>query len=125
MGSNPTSGIAAWPARRGGPLPSPPDVRPLHPDQPESRGGWRRGSTSIGRFEIDDRPRFNIAPTDPVIAVRRSESGAANEAGVLRWGLVPGVWASEKGQRPLINARAETVREPAGVPGVVRASGAA
>ena len=62
-----------------------------------------------GSFEIDDRPRFNIAPTDPVIAIRRSESVAANEAGVLRWGLVPGVWAERKGQRPLINARAETV----------------
>jgi putative SOS response-associated peptidase YedK len=62
-----------------------------------------------GSFEIDDRPRFNIAPTDPVIAIRRSESVAGNEAGVLRWGLVPGAWAEGKGQRPLINARAETV----------------
>ncbi len=28
---------------------------------------------------------------------------------MLRWGLVPGQWAERKGQRPLINARAETV----------------
>ena len=28
---------------------------------------------------------------------------------MLRWGLLPGVWAEKKGQRPLINARAETV----------------
>jgi putative SOS response-associated peptidase YedK len=62
-----------------------------------------------GSFEIDDRPRFNIAPTDPVIALRRSESLAGTEAGVLRWGLVPGAWAEGKGQRPLIDARAETV----------------
>lgn len=61
-----------------------------------------------GTFEIDERPRFNIAPTDPVIAVRRSES-ARNQAGRLRWGLVPGHWALGSGQRPLINARAETV----------------
>lgn len=61
-----------------------------------------------GSFEIDERPRFNIAPTDPVIAIRRSEA-AKNEAGRLRWGLVPGVWAEKPGQRPLINARAETV----------------
>jgi putative SOS response-associated peptidase YedK len=27
----------------------------------------------------------------------------------LRWGLVPGFWAEKKGQRPLINARAESV----------------
>jgi putative SOS response-associated peptidase YedK len=27
----------------------------------------------------------------------------------LRWGLLPGFWATTKGQRPLINARAESV----------------
>lgn len=59
-------------------------------------------------LDFDERPRFNIAPTDPVIAIRRGEPGH-NEAGVLRWGLVPGQWAERKGQRPLINARAETV----------------
>ena len=61
-----------------------------------------------GSFEIDERPRFNIAPTDPVIAVRRSET-ARNEAGRLRWGLLPGFWATKSGQRPLINARVESV----------------
>lgn len=61
-----------------------------------------------GTFEIDERPRFNIAPTDPVIAIRRTED-AVNQAGRLRWGLLPGVWAEKKGQRPLINARAESV----------------
>jgi putative SOS response-associated peptidase YedK len=60
-------------------------------------------------FEIDERPRFNIAPTDPVIAIRRDERMQSNQAGVLRWGLVPGAWAERKGQRPLINARAETI----------------
>jgi putative SOS response-associated peptidase YedK len=59
-------------------------------------------------FELDDRPRFNIAPTDPVVAIRRGSEGR-NEAGVLRWGLVPGRWAEKKGQRPLINARSESV----------------
>ena len=29
------------------------------------------------------------------------------QAGRLRWGLLPGIWATKKGQRPLINARAE------------------
>src|SRR5688500_18002785 len=56
--------------------------------------------------EVNDEPRFNIAPSDPVLAVRRGEEG--NELGRLRWGLVPGRWA-EKGGRPLINARAETL----------------
>ncbi|MGI9019765.1 MAG: SOS response-associated peptidase [Solirubrobacterales bacterium] len=57
--------------------------------------------------EVAEEPRYNIAPTDPVLAVRRGEGGA-NELGRLRWGLVPGRWA-QKGGRPLINARAETI----------------
>ena len=55
----------------------------------------------------EQEPRFNIAPTDPVLAVRELEDGGAT-SGRLRWGLVPGRWA-EKGGRPLINARAETL----------------
>jgi putative SOS response-associated peptidase YedK len=62
--------------------------------------------------DVDDPPRFNIAPTDPVLAVRRLDRG--RELGRLRWGLVPGRWAEKKGARPLINARAETLpRQPA------------
>jgi putative SOS response-associated peptidase YedK len=57
--------------------------------------------------QIATEPRYNIAPTDPVLAIRRREDGA-REAGMLRWGLVPGRWA-EKGGRPLINARAESL----------------
>jgi putative SOS response-associated peptidase YedK len=57
--------------------------------------------------QVTDPPRFNIAPTDPVLAVRRF--GGVRELGRLRWGLVPGRWAERKGSRPLINARAETL----------------
>jgi putative SOS response-associated peptidase YedK len=66
------------------------------------------------RFDIlesvegEDPPRFNIAPTDPVLAVRELEP-SKRELGRLRWGLVPGRWAEKKGARPLINARAETI----------------
>lgn len=68
------------------------------------------------RFEIAESteiasgegPRFNIAPTDPVLAVRRRED-AGRELGRLRWGLVPGRWATERSGPPLINARAETL----------------
>ncbi|MGI9557326.1 MAG: SOS response-associated peptidase [Solirubrobacterales bacterium] len=67
------------------------------------------------RFEIDEsvelseeQPRFNIAPTDPVLAVRRTRDGR-RDLGRLRWGLVPGRWAQERSGRPLINARAETL----------------
>ena len=58
--------------------------------------------------EIAEEPRFNIAPTDPVLAVRRREEDGRRIAGRLRWGLVPGRWA-ERGGRPLINARAESL----------------
>ncbi len=59
--------------------------------------------------EVADQPRYNIAPTDPVLAVRRRDDGA-RDLGRLRWGLVPGRWAERKGGRPLINARAETLQ---------------
>lgn len=58
--------------------------------------------------EIAEAPRFNIAPTDSVLAVRRRDDDGARIAGRLRWGLVPGRWA-QKGGRPLINARAESL----------------
>jgi len=62
--------------------------------------------------ELDERPRFNIAPTDPVLAIRTG-AGGRREAGRLRWGLVPGGWARD-GTRALINARVETLdRQPA------------
>ena len=57
---------------------------------------------------IEEEPRFNIAPTDPVLAIRRHAEGA-REAGRLCWGLVPGRWAERRGAAPLINARAETI----------------
>jgi putative SOS response-associated peptidase YedK len=55
-------------------------------------------------------PRFNIAPTQPVLAIRAG-SGGAPEATFFRWGLVPS-WAKDIdiGART-INARAETVAE--------------
>lgn len=56
-------------------------------------------------------PRYNIAPTQPVAAVRLSAEGSARELVMLQWGLVP-FWAKDPqiGSR-LINARAETAAE--------------
>ncbi|WP_394275890.1 SOS response-associated peptidase [Luteococcus sp.] len=63
------------------------------------------------------RPRFNIAPTDPVAAVMDRRSRQTDE--VLRtlarprWGLVPS-WAKDRSAAArLINARVETVAEKA------------
>ena len=64
-------------------------------------------------IKIEEEPRYNIAPTDPVLAVRQAEDGR-RDLGRLRWGLVPGRWAQERSGRPLINARAETLeKQPA------------
>lgn len=56
------------------------------------------------------QPRYNIAPTQFVAAIRDAESGE-RELVMLRWGLVP-FWAKDPslGNR-MINARAETVAE--------------
>jgi putative SOS response-associated peptidase YedK len=53
-------------------------------------------------------PRFNIAPTQPVLAVPNDDK---NEADFFIWGLIP-MWAKDPsiGSR-LINARAETLEE--------------
>ena len=56
------------------------------------------------------QPRFNIAPTQFIAAIRNDED-VGRELVMLRWGLVP-FWAKDPtiGNR-MINARAETVAE--------------
>jgi len=62
------------------------------------------------RDQVDwDAPRFNIAPTQSVLAVRAISGG--REPVRLRWGLIP-FWATDtKLAASLINARAETVAD--------------
>jgi putative SOS response-associated peptidase YedK len=57
-------------------------------------------------------PRYNLAPTQDVLAVRETASGA-REAALLKWGLVPS-WAEDPavGSR-MINARSESVARKA------------
>jgi len=59
---------------------------------------------------IDVKPRYNIAPTQYIAAIRRDENQSP-ELTMLRWGLVP-FWAKDPsiGNR-MINARSETVAE--------------
>lgn len=56
-------------------------------------------------------PRYNIAPSQPVAAVRATPAGGGRELALLRWGLIPS-WSKDPaiGNR-LINARSETARE--------------
>lgn len=53
--------------------------------------------------------RYNIAPSQPVLIVRIGEIGT-RELAAVEWGLVP-EWKKERGDKPLINARAETATE--------------
>lgn len=55
------------------------------------------------------RPRFNVAPSQPVVAVRLDANQHERELVTFRWGLIPS-WADDPkiGYRT-INARAETV----------------
>ncbi len=54
-------------------------------------------------------PRYNIAPSQDVLAVR--ETGTGREMVTLRWGLLPS-WAKDgKSTYRMINARAETVAD--------------
>ncbi len=59
---------------------------------------------------LEVQPRYNIAPTQYIAAIRNSED-KERELTMLRWGLVP-FWAKDPsiGSR-MINARAETVAE--------------
>lgn len=55
-------------------------------------------------------PRYNIAPTQFVAAIRENENNK-RELTMLRWGLVP-FWAKDPSiGNKMINARAETVAE--------------
>lgn len=54
-------------------------------------------------------PRYNIAPTQPILAIRLDRERAKREAVQLHWGLIP-FWADDpKTGYKMINARAETV----------------
>jgi putative SOS response-associated peptidase YedK len=63
-------------------------------------------------FDLDSlcaaEPRYNVAPTQPVLAIRQTDGGK-RELVRLRWGLVP-AWSKGPDNRySMINARAETV----------------
>jgi len=76
---------------------------------------------ALGVVDLEDfPPRYNIAPTQPILLV--IASGAGREPGsnlpnrramLARWGLIP-AWAKNPADMPLnINARSETAAEKA------------
>lgn len=67
-----------------------------------------REQLELTSLPVDWRPRYNVAPTQPVAVVA---DAASRQVEWMRWGLIPS-WAKdmEIGSR-LINARSETVIE--------------
>lgn len=64
-------------------------------------------------------PRYNIAPTQPILAVRAAPAGGPGAdppppvARLVRWGLIPS-WAKNPADLPLLfNARSETAAQKA------------
>ncbi len=56
-------------------------------------------------------PRYNIAPTQPVAAVRLQADGKTRELTHFHWGLIPS-WARDTSMAArMINARSETAAE--------------
>lgn len=62
------------------------------------------------QVKIEEEPRFNIAPTDPVLAIRQGGEGE-RDLGRLRWGLVPPGKTPKEVGRPLINLRDDSIRK--------------
>ena len=59
-------------------------------------------------FPIQFAPRFNIAPSQPLLAI---PNDGKNKADFFLWGLIPS-WAKDPGiAHKLINARGETIAE--------------
>lgn len=102
----------------GGPLPTPAGARQMcgrytltktHPEL-QARFDFKAGG-------FDWLPRYNIAPTQPVLAIL---DDGQRHAELLHWGLIPS-WARDRsiGSR-MINARAETVAEKPSFRGAMR-----
>ena len=74
------------------------------PDATRLRARFGLGET------VAIRPRYNVAPTDAVLAVTTDREGA-RRGELLHWGLVPGWADSPQIAARLINARMETVED--------------
>lgn len=62
-------------------------------------------------FYEEMEARYNIAPSEMILVLRRHPGSGQKELIRMKWGLLP-PWAADKaGGKALINARAETVAE--------------
>jgi putative SOS response-associated peptidase YedK len=61
-----------------------------------------------GANDIEWEPRYNIAPTQPVLTLRQNAIQPVRELSLMKWGLIPS-WAEDASNAAgMINARSET-----------------
>ena len=82
-----------------------------------------KGQFGYESLQLPEPPpfeRYNIAPSQDILAIRTAPEAGRPEWVMLRWGLVP-FWSKEPGgKRPLINARAEGIETKPSFRGPIR-----
>ena len=84
---------------------------------------FAKGHFGYESLQLPEPPpfeRYNIAPSQDILAIRTAPETGRPEWALLRWGLVP-FWSKELWvKRPLINARAEGIEAKPSFRGPVR-----
>lgn len=57
---------------------------------------------------VEWEPRYNIAPTQPVLTVRQNALQPVRELSLMKWGLIPSWAKNSSNAAGMINARSET-----------------
>src|SRR5690348_14322906 len=74
----------------------------------------RDGKQIVEDFAVEDNmevewaPRYNIAPTDPVPAIRQDPKNPVRHCTLMRWGLIPFWTKDHAAGAPMINGMSET-----------------
>ena len=84
---------------------------------------FAKGQFGYESLQLPEPPpveRYNIAPSQEILAIRTDLETGRPEWALLRWGLVPFWFKEPGGKRPLINARAEGIEAKPSFRGPVR-----
>ena len=84
---------------------------------------FAKGHFGYESLQLPEPPpfeRYNIAPSQEILAIRTDLETGRPEWALLRWGLVPFWFKEPGGKRPLINARAEGIEAKPSFRGPVR-----
>ena len=84
---------------------------------------FTKGQFGYESLKLPESPpfeRYNISPSQDILAIRTALETGCPEWVMFRWGLVP-FWSKEPGgKRPLINARAEGIEAKPSFRGPIR-----